>query len=124
MNLLDSSGWLEYFTNGKNAEVFAPVVRDVETVIVPTICMYEVFKVILRETNQSLALQAIAAMEEGEVVDLNQEIAISAAKFSHHKQLPMADSIIYTIAQKRDATLWTQDADFKGLADVKYIERI
>lgn len=123
MNLLDSSGWLEYFVNGKNADFFAPVAQDIQNIVVPVICIYEVFKVIRREKDKSAALQAVAVLQKGKVVDIDQEIALSAAEFSHTRKLPMADSLIYTIAKESGATLWTQDADFEGLDNVKYIKK-
>ena len=121
MNLVDSSGWLEYFSDGKNAQFFSEPLDDVDEIIVPTICLYEVFKVVLRERGEDQALQAIALMQQGIVVDLTPEIAIKAAKNSFDHKIPMADSIILTTGQAYEATIWTQDSDFKDFANVKYI---
>src|SRR5699024_3143424 len=120
MNLLDSSGWLEYFVDGENADFFAPIAQDIENVIIPVICIYEIFKVVRREKSKSDALQAITVLQGGKIVEISQDIALSAAIVSRKHKLPMADSMIYAIAKKEKATLWTQDIDFKGLNNVKY----
>ncbi len=123
MNVVDSSGWLEYFIDGKNASFFAPVVEDVANVLVPTISIYEVFKRTLIGKNKDDALETIAMMYDGLIVDLDSEIALLAAELSYELKLPMADSIILATARAHDATLWTQDEHFKDIEGVKYIER-
>lgn len=120
MNVVDSSGWLEYFTDGKNASHFAPPLRDLAALVVPSISIYEVFKVLLREAGEDAALQAAAAMQRGQVVDLTPQLSLSAASLSLKHDLPMADSIILASARAHEAVVWTQDADFQGLAHVKY----
>ena len=117
---MDSSGWLEYFAEGGNADFFAEPLQDIDTVMVPSICCYEVFKVILRQRSESDALQALALMHQGITVDITPEIAVQSAKNSLLYKLPMADSIIITVARMFDAVLWTQDVDFKDLAGVRY----
>ncbi len=123
MNLVDSSGWLEYLSDGKNADSFSTPLNDIENVIVPTICIYEVFKVVLREKSENEALQAVALMKQGNIVDLSFEISIQAARFSIDNKIPMADSIIYTTGQIYNAIIWTQDDDFKNLPGVKYFSK-
>ena len=123
MNLIDSSGWLEYFVGGKNANFFAPVIEDIANVIVPTIGIFEVFKRTLVDKNRDDALEAVAMMYGGRIVDLDREIALIAAELSFELKLPMADSIILATARANDAILWTQDEHFKGLAGVKYIKK-
>lgn len=123
MNVVDSSGWLEYFTGGENASFFAPAVQDVENVVVPTVSIYEVFKRILIEKDRTDALEAVAIMYDGRVVDLDREIALIAADLSYELKLPMADSIILATARANKATLWTQDEHFKDLEGVKYVEK-
>ena len=122
MNVVDSSGWLEYFIDGKNAHFFAPVVEDLANVVVPTISIYEVFKRTLIGKNRDDALETIAMMYDGVVVDLDSEIALVAAELSCELKLPMADSIILATARAHDATLWTQDEHFKDIEGVEYIE--
>jgi predicted nucleic acid-binding protein len=119
MNIVDSSGWLEYFAGGRNASIFAKPLKDTEALVVPVVSVYEVFKVLLREAGADAALQAAAAMQRGHVVDLTSRRAVEAAALSHQRSLPMADSIILAAAHEYDATVWTQDVDFKGLDNVK-----
>lgn len=123
MNVVDSSGWLEYFADGANASFFAGPIEDIEALVVPTISLFEVFKRVLQQRGESAALQATAAMQQGTVVDLEAEIALSAAALSVDLKLPLADSIILATARKYNAELWTQDADFKGIEGVRYRTR-
>lgn len=123
MNVVDSSAWLAYFADEPSADFFAPAIEDTELLIVPAICIYEVFKVILREQGEDQAFLAVAAMQQGKVVDLDAELAIEAAALGHEEKLALADSIIFAIAQKYSATLWTQDAHFSGKAGVQYMEK-
>jgi predicted nucleic acid-binding protein len=120
MNIIDSSGWLEYFSDGPNAHSFLEPLNDIDSLIVPVITIYEVFKVVLRESNENDALQAVAAMQKGRVVDLNAHIAMKASKLSLQYSLPMADSIILATAQVYECVIWTQDADFENIENVKY----
>ncbi|NKC14052.1 MAG: PIN domain-containing protein [Gammaproteobacteria bacterium] len=123
MNVVDTSGWLEYFAGGGNAKKFAAPIKQFDQLIVPTICMYEISKVILRESDENHLLQALAVIQKGKIVALTPSISTAAAKISLQYKLPMADSIIYTIATHFAATVWTQDIDFKGLPDVNYIPK-
>ncbi|HMK43383.1 MAG TPA: type II toxin-antitoxin system VapC family toxin [Dissulfurispiraceae bacterium] len=120
MNIIDSSGWLEYFADGPNAAFFPRPLQKTSQLIVPTITMYEVFKAVLRQRNESDAIQSVALMQQGTVVDLTPGIAILAAKLSMEHQLPMADSIILATARTCGAIIWTQDSDFKHFTDVRY----
>ena len=123
MNVVDSSGWLEYFSGGTNVSFFAPVVKEIDTLVVPTICMYEVFKRLLAQHGEEGALQAIGIMSLGNIVDLTREIAVNAAAISSELKIAMADSIILATTRAYGATLWTQDADFEGVSSVHYIEK-
>jgi toxin FitB len=123
MNLVDSSGWIEYFEDGGNADYFTVPIRDVENLLVPAICAYEVFKRISLKLGEEDALRSIGFMSLGREVDLNREIAISAAQISLESKLAMADSIILATARAYDATLWTQDEHFKGIPGVKFVEK-
>ncbi len=123
MNVVDSSGWLEYFADGPNADFFAPAIENVSELVVPSISLYEVFKRVLQQRSETEALRAVALMAQGSVIDLDLVLALNAAKLSVDLKLPMADSIILATAQAHDATLWTQDADFKGIDGVRYIEK-
>lgn len=121
MNLVDSSGWLEYFADGPNANFFASPIEDLDRLIVPTLCIAEIFKRICQQRGENDALQAVALMTQGQVVDLDVSIALYAAKLGLDYKWPLADSIILATARLKDAVVWTQDADFKGLENVKYI---
>lgn len=123
MNLVDSSGWLEFFTDGINAAFFAPVIEATDQLIVPTISLFEVFKRVLQQSSQGEALRAVAWMQKGQIVDLDTTIALSAAKLSLELKLPMADSLILATARAYDATLWSQDTDFEHIPGVKYIRK-
>jgi predicted nucleic acid-binding protein len=123
MNVVDSSGWVEYFTNGKNAEFFMRPIQDVENLLVSSICIYEVFKRLLMDMGEENALQAVGIMAYGREVELDRKIAIDAAQISLDLKLAMADSIILATARTQAATLWTQDAHFKDIKGVQYIEK-
>ena len=123
MNVVDSSGWLEYFAEGENAGFFAPAIEDTKRLLVPVICVYEVFKRILQQSGLSEAQAHISDMHEGEIIDLDVSLAMSAAKLSAELKLPMADSIILATTRANNAMLWTQDEHFRGLDEVKYIEK-
>jgi len=123
MNIVDSSGWLAYFADEPNAKHFLIPLNDSAELIVPTVTIYEVFKVILRESSENDALQAAIAMQKGTVVELKASLAIAASKLSLEHNLPMADSIIIATAQEFNAILWTQDSDFKKMSNVKYFPK-
>lgn len=123
MNVVDSSGWLEYFADAPNASFFAPSIENVATLIVPTISLYEVFKRVLQQAGESKALESVAQMMQGQVVELDTNLALSAANLSHELKTPMADSIILATARSFGAILWTQDADFAEIPDVQYIAK-
>src|SRR5690349_11467328 len=123
MNVVDSSGWLEYLANGPNASHFAAAVEEVEKLVVPTISVYEVFKRMSREQGIGAAFAAAGLMYQGRVVQLNGMLAVDAAYLSKHLALPMADSIILATANAHGATLWTQDKDFAAIDGVKYIAK-
>jgi len=122
MNLVDSSAWLEYFAGGANAPFFAAAIEKTEDMLVPTVVLYEVFKRVLQQCNEDDALQVAAVMRQGTVVDLDTRLALAAAGISRNIKLAMADSVILATARAHGATIWTQDADFKGLPAVQYRE--
>jgi predicted nucleic acid-binding protein len=114
-NVVDSSGWLEYLADSSRASFFASAIEDTAHLVVPAISIYEVFKKVLRERDEGEALQVVAIMQSGRVVDLDCSLALEAARYS----LPLADSLIYATAKRHQAMLWTQDEHFKGLPDVR-----
>ncbi|MCJ7541616.1 MAG: type II toxin-antitoxin system VapC family toxin [Desulfobacterales bacterium] len=123
MNIVDSSGWLAYFADEPNAKHFLIPLKDTDSLVVPTITIYEVFKVVLRESSENEALQAVAAMQKGTVIDFTTNLAIAASKLSLERRLPMADSIILATSQVFNAKIWTQDSDFENISGVKYFPK-
>ena len=120
MNLVDSSGWLEYFTDGKNAGKFAAAIEDTERLIVSTLNIYEVYKKVIAERDEDIALEAVSMMQQARVIEVTSSIAMQAAKFSYIFKIPLADSIIYITTIENNAVVWTQDADFKEMDGVEY----
>jgi predicted nucleic acid-binding protein len=120
MNIIDSSGWLEYFSDGPNAKHYLPPLNDTSSLIVPVMTIYEVFKVVLRESAENEALQAVAAMQKGKIIDLSVGLAMDASKLSLQYNLPMADSIILATARAHNSVIWTQDSDFQDIEGVNY----
>lgn len=123
MNLVDSSGWLEYLSDEKNAKFFAPAIEKTNELIVSTINIYEIYKKILLEKDENTAIQVVGLMQQAKVIEVNSAIAIQAAKLSFEQKIPMADSLIYITAKQNDATVWTQDVDFKDLDGVKFFKK-
>ncbi len=121
MNVVDSCGWLEYLAAGPNADFVAPALEAPGDLVVPTISVYEVFKRVLQQRGESDALQAVALMQQGTVVDLTPPLALEAARTSVAAGLPMADSIMLVTASAFSAPLWTQDSDFEGVEGVRYV---
>jgi toxin FitB len=120
VNVVDSSGWLEYLADGANADFFAAVIEAPERLVVPSLSILEVFKWVLRERSEDAALQAAALMQQGQVVELDVAIALRAAKLGLEHKLPLADSVMLATAHAHGAVLWTQDADLDNLEGVEY----
>jgi predicted nucleic acid-binding protein len=123
MNVVDSCGWLEYFANASNADFFAPAIQDEEHLLVPTICLYEVYKRLHQQHGKQAAIEGLSRLYRGNMIEISDEIALLAAQLSIEKSLPMADSIILATARACDATLWTQDTHLKDIEGVRYIEK-
>lgn len=120
MNVIDSSAWLEYFADGPNASYFASAIQSTRELVVPTITLLEVFKRVYQQRGEGPALHAVALMQQGQVIDLDGPLALSAAKLSADDKLPLADAVVLATARRCEATLWTQDADFEGLPNVRF----
>lgn len=123
MNVVDSSAWLEYFTDGRNATAFARPIHATTRLVVPSVSLFEVFKRVMTQRGEDVALEAVAMMRQGRVVPLDDALALEAARLSVEHRMPMADSVILATARAHRATLWTQDADFKDLPDVRYLAK-
>ena len=124
LNLVDSSGWIEFFTDGPNAGLFADPLSDASRLVVPSVCVYEVFRVVLRRRGEDDALRAAALMSRGREIPLSSALALEAARLAHERGLAMADGIILATARLTGATLWTQDVDFQGMPQVRYFPKI
>jgi predicted nucleic acid-binding protein len=123
VNLVDSCGWLEYLAEGPNASFFAEPLENIDSLIVPSICILEVFKSILQQRSQAEALQVATSMRQGKVIPLDTDLALAAASLGLRHRLPLADAVILATAQASDAVIWTQDSDFESLGNVKYVAR-
>jgi len=123
MNVVDSSGWLEYFADGPNAAAFAKPIEATRSLLVPTLSLFEVFKRVAQQRSEDDALRAIAVMEQGRVVDLDRATALEAARLSIEHGMAMADSVMLATAYRHRATLWTQDSDFEGLQGARYFAK-
>lgn len=123
MNVVDSSGWLEYFADGPNTGFFAKAIEATSDLVVPTLSLYEVFKRVLHQRGEGEALQAVAVMQQGTVVELAVPVALAAARISLDCGIPMADSIMLATARACDATLWSQDSDFAKIPGVQYVAK-
>lgn len=123
MNLVDSSGWLEYFADGKNANFYSVPINDTDNLIVSVVNIYEVYKKVCNERSEQLAKELTAVMMQSKVIDIDPRISVDAARLSFEKKIPMADSLIYVTARIENAVLWTQDYDLKGLEGVKFIKK-
>jgi uncharacterized protein with PIN domain len=124
LNLVDSSGWLEYLADGKNAGHFAAAIEKTDELLVSAVNIYEVYKKLVLEKNENVALQVVGLMHQAKVIEVSSSIAVQAARFSLEFKMPMADSLIYATARMNDAIVLTQDADFKGLEGVEYYKKM
>jgi len=124
MNLVDSSAWLEYFADGPNAKEFAIAIEDLDHLLVPTLCLLEVFKRVLSQKGETEALEKVAQMHQGKIVDLDASIAMNAAKLGFTLRLPLADSVVLATARMHQAVLWTQDSDFEDIEGVRYFRKM
>ncbi len=123
MNVVDSSAWLSYFAGDDNAAMFSKPIEKLQELLVPSITITEVFKNVLRQRGEEAALIVTAHMKQGKVIPLDSELAMDAAKYGVLHKLPLDDSIIFATAQKYAAVLWTQENDFEGLENVRYLSK-
>ena len=122
-NIVDSSAWLAYLADESGAAHFSAAIEDVDNLVVPSVCILEVFKVVSRQRGDDDALQAAALMQQGQVIDLGATVALAAAKAGIDHKLPLADSIVYATGLAVDGVVWTQDEDFRALPDVKFFAK-
>ena len=123
MNVVDSSGWIEYLTNSVRAELFAMAIEQRDQLLVPTISLFEVHKILSRSLQADLVNRCLDVMRLGRVLDLTDARAIAASKTARAHQLALADAAMYSIAQEHGATFWTQDVDYDSLPGVRYFPK-
>lgn len=120
MNVVDSSGWIEFFKAGPNGPIFKPVIEDRAHLLVPTISLFEVHRVLSRALPAEIVASCLDVMRRGRVLDLTDRRAIAASEAAARHGLALADAAIYSMTLEHGATLWTQDVDYQGLSGVKY----
>jgi predicted nucleic acid-binding protein len=123
MNVVDSSGWIEFFLAGKNGPLFKPVIEQRDQLLVPVIALYEVHKILSRQIPPEVVEKFLDVMRRGHVLELTDKRAIAASTASSQHGLAMADAAMYSMAQEFKATLWTQDVDYQALAGVKFFAK-
>jgi predicted nucleic acid-binding protein len=123
MKVVDSSGWLEFFTNGPLANDYAVHLATPDEVLTPTIVVYEIYKTIRRRGSVEEALVAVHLLEQTRIVPVSPMLALAAADFSIQHRLAMADAIVYATARVHFVQLWTSDSDFDGLPEVVYLKK-
>ena len=124
MNVVDSCAWLEFFVDGPNAADFGVPIRDTDNLVVPSTCIYEVFRKVLSQRSESAALQVVSIMMQGVVADLDESIAMSAARLGLEYGLPFADAVILATARAHAAVVWTQDEHFRDIPGVRYFPHV
>lgn len=122
MHIVDSCGWLEWFSNGRLAEAYGPYLKDVTQLLVPVVVFYEVYKILKREVGEERAIRAVSYMKRPAVIPVEDTLGLKAADMALQHHLAMADALVYAASAMYDAPLYTSDADFKGLPLVHYID--
>jgi predicted nucleic acid-binding protein len=123
MNIVDASGWIEFFLAGRNGPVFRPIIEDEANLLVTSISVYEVHRVLSRKLPEELRDTCVMLMRRLPIIDLTDARAIAAANVSIEYKLAMADAAMYAMAMEHQAVLWTQDADYQGLSGVQYVAK-
>jgi len=120
VNLVDSSGWIEYLQDTPRADLFATAIEDRNHLLVPTIALFEVHRVLSRSLPADLVNRCLDVMRLGRVLDLTDARAVAASHIAAQHRLAMADAAMYAIALEFGASFWTQDVDYQGLPGVRY----
>lgn len=123
MNVVDSSGWIEFFLAGPSGPLFKPVIEQRDKLLVPVIALYEVHKILSRKLSVEMVTSCLNVMRLGRVLDLTDRRAIAAADIAIKHRLAMADAVMYSLALEHKATFWTQDVDYQGLPGVNFFPK-
>lgn len=122
-NVVDSSGWIEFFLAGSNGPVFKPVIEQRQALLVPTIALFEVHRVLSRKLPPDVVKACLDVMHLGRVLDITAARAVAGADVSLRHKLAMGDALMYSLALEHGATFWTQDVDYQGLPSVQYFAK-
>ena len=122
MIVVDSCGWVERFAGSPLGELYGAAMQDPGEMLVPAVCLTEVFRLLAREAGEPAALVGSGVMQQARVVALDAELAIGAARAGQAFRLPLADSVVYATAQAHGAEVWTHDEHFRGLPGVRFLE--
>ena len=123
MNVVDSSGWVEYLQDSPRADLFAQAIEARDQLLVPVIALYEVHKILGRRMPVAKVTAALNVMRLGRVLELTDQRAIAASEVASLHGLAMADAVMYAMAQEFKATFWTQDVDYQGLPGVNFFPK-
>ena len=123
MVIVDSCGWLEWFTDGKLADAYQKYLADQDNLLVPAIIVYEVYKVLKREVGEEKALLAAGYMKNSPVIPLDETLALAAADIALQESLAMADAIIVAAARAQNCKIISSDSDLKNQPNVDYIPK-
>ena len=123
MNVVDSSGWIEFFQAGDNGPIFKPVIEVRDLLLVPTIALFEVHKVLSRSLSEDLVTRCLDVMRLGRILDLTDKRAVAASKVARAHRLALADAAMYSMAREFEAEFWTQDVDYDKLPGVRYFAK-
>ena len=124
MNVVDSSGWIEYLLDSPRADLFAQAIEQRDKLLVPVIALYEVHKILSRRMPADVVSACLDVMRLGRVLDLTDRRAVAAADVAIKHQLAMADAVMYSLALEHKATFWTLDVDYQGLPGVNYFPKL
>ena len=123
MNVVDSSGWIEYLTDSERADLFASPIEQRNQLLVPTIALFEVHKILSRSLKADMVNRCLDVMRLGRVLDLTDARAVAASKISKAHGLALADAAMYSMALEFNAQFWTQDVDYQGLPQVQFFAK-
>ena len=123
MNVVDSSGWVEYFQDSPRADFFAPAIERRSELLVPVVALYEVHKVLSRKVSADVVERFLNVMRLGRVLEITDLRAINASRAANLHGLVMADALMYSMAQEFSATFWTQDVDYQALPSIRFFAK-
>ena len=123
MVIVDSCGWLEWFTDGRLADKYQRYLADQDNLLVPAIILYEVYKILKREVSEEKALLAVGYMKNSPIIPLDETLALAAADIALQESLAMADAIIVAVSRSHNCTIISSDSDLKNQTNVKFIPK-